>query len=132
MTRDMSDLITDMFPCRSPSQNNMSQSKIPTLQEYRQEGEGLRTFSPSPLTQRSKTQLDVQKHGSASSIYTRMEDNLSKPNILKKGLLWCSSDKLFLRWKEGYIVLTEDSLHMFKKAGDLRRKMSAMDDFLFR
>jgi hypothetical protein len=35
---------------------------------------------------------------------------------LRKGLLWIQRDRLFSRWKERFVILSQDSLYIFKKA----------------
>jgi hypothetical protein len=35
---------------------------------------------------------------------------------LRKGLLWMQRDRLFSRWKERFVILTQDTLYTFKKA----------------
>ena len=35
---------------------------------------------------------------------------------LRKGLLWIQRDRLFSRWKERFVILTQDTLYTFKKA----------------
>ena len=48
---------------------------------------------------------------------------------IKKGLLWQQKDKFFSRWKERFIILTEDYLQCFKKENS---RVSEMGTFILK
>ena len=49
--------------------------------------------------------------------------------IVRKGLMWVQQDKLFSRWRERFIILTQEYLQFFKKGAS---KASEMGNFLYK
>jgi len=86
----------------SPQDN--TRSKIPV---YKPRGD-------NTLGQRAVTQMEISRTFEDPS---RLELSLSdqEDSVVKKGLMWLQQDKLFSRWKERFIILTNGYLQIFKK-----------------
>ena len=66
------------------------------------------------LGQRAVTQMEISRTYEDPS---RLAVSLSneEDSMVKKGLMWIQQDKLFSRWKERFIILTNGYLQIFKK-----------------
>ena len=66
------------------------------------------------LGQRAVTQMEISRtYEDPSRLALSLSDQ--DDNVVKKGLMWIQQDKLFSRWKERFIILTNGYLQIFKK-----------------
>ena len=70
--------------------------------------------SETRMGQRAATQMEISRTiVDPSSLGHSLHD--SEENIIKKGSVWVQQDKLFSRWKERFIILTNGYIQIFKK-----------------
>jgi len=96
-----SDIQRDYFPPKSYKNKDVSSNG----------DEDIRRFS-SLSFQRNISSIGIQQENHEPQGTSKCD--LSDKN-LKRGFMWCLQDKMFARWKERFVVLTKDSLKIYKK-----------------
>jgi len=66
------------------------------------------------MGQRAVTQMEISRTYENPSRLAH-SSSAQEDNVVKKGLMWIQQDKLFSRWKERFIILTNGYLQIFKK-----------------
>ena len=119
-----------------PSQH-LLMSKLQASESFKADPIYARPLQPG-LGKRSLTQIEIVRprenyplqYGQCLPTFTNTLCQ-GKPidQIVRKGLMWVQQDKLFSRWRERFIILTQEYLQFFKKGTS---KASEMGNFLYK